>query len=96
MYLHLYIGLIHKSINITQSKKLSYLLKIGIASDVRGICSSTTNRNTEKDKRTVIPSETFSPDSAGSQNTSRSMIDRRMIGTNILMMLYWAFLFNSM
>ena len=71
------------------------VLRIGTLSDVLGILSSTTNRNTEKDKRTVIPSETFSPDSGGSQNTNRSMIDRRMMGIKTFMTVYCAFLFNT-
>ena len=74
---------------------LLYLLRIGTLSDVLGSLSSTTVRNTENDKRTVIPSETFSPDSAGSQNTNRSMTDKRMIGIRTFMRVYCAFLSSS-
>ena len=42
----------------------------------------------ENCERTVIPSETFSPDSGSSQNTNRSMIDRKMIGIKTFMMVY--------
>ena len=73
-----------------------YSLRIGMFSDVRGNRSSTTSRNTEKDKRMVIPSETFSPDSGGSQNTNRSMIDRRTMGTMTLITVYFAFLSKTM
>ena len=76
--------------------RIIHLLNIGTVSDVLGKRSSTTNRNTEKDKRTVIPSETFSPDSGGSQNTNRSMMDRRMIGVITFTTVYRAFLFRSM
>ena len=74
---------------------VTYLLRIGTLSDVLGSLSSTTVRNTENDKRTVIPSETFSPDSGGSQNTNRSITDRRMIGIKTFMMVYRAFLSSS-
>ena len=43
----------------------------------------------------MIPSETFSPDSGGSQNTNRSMMDRRMIGIRTFMMVYWNFRSSS-
>ena len=69
-----------------------YSLRIGMFSDVLGNRSSTTSRNTENDKRTVIPSEIFSPDSGGSQNTNRSMMDRRMMGMMTLTIVYFAFL----
>ena len=72
-----------------------YALRIGTLSDVLGILSSTTNRNTEKDKRTVIPSETFSPDSGGTQNINRSMMESRMIGIKTFMMVYSTFLSNT-
>ncbi len=67
-------------------------LSSGTVSDVLGILSSTTKRNTEKDNRTVMPNETFSPDSGGSQNTRRSIRDSKTIGAMTLMTLYWAFL----
>ena len=71
-----------------------YSLSTGTVSDVFGRRSFIILRKTEKARRTVIPSETFSPDSGGSQNTNRSMIDSRMMGTMMLVMLYRDFLSN--
>ncbi len=84
--------LLHQLSN--KKDKLCHSLSRGTVSDVLGILSSTTNRNTEKDNRTVMPSETFSPDSGGSQNTRRSIRDSRTMGTMTLITLYCAFLLN--
>ena len=70
----------HRNNKICMETKYNHLLNIGTVSDVLGSRSSTIVRKTEKDSRTVIPRETFSPDSGGSQNTSRFMVDSRMMG----------------
>jgi len=43
----------------------------GTNSDVGGMFSATNSMKTEYDRRTVIPSVTFSPASGGRQNASR-------------------------
>ena len=45
-----------------------YLLIKGIKSDVLGVISAKINWNTEKASRMVIPRDTLSPESQGSQN----------------------------
>ena len=52
----------------------------GNVSDVGGIVSDTTNRNTAKDRSTVIQSETFSPDSGGSKNERIATVDMTVQG----------------
>ena len=44
---------------------MAYLPNNGTNSDVFGTFSATSRRNTEKERRTVIPSDTFSPESGG-------------------------------
>ena len=52
-----------------QMSKL-YSQSTGKKSDVVGDLSARTSWNTEKARRMVIPRDTFSPESAGSQNMS--------------------------
>jgi len=50
----------------------------GTDSDVAGVLSAMSSMKTEKASRTVMPSVTFSPESAGSQNpvTLRTLSQR--------------------
>ncbi len=52
----------------------------GAVSDVWGTLSAMTSRKTENERSTVIPSDTFSPDSGGRQKTSRSSSDNMRQG----------------
>lgn len=49
--------------------KMNHSPMRGIESDVAGILSDTISKKTQRDRRTVIPSEIFSPDSGGRQKT---------------------------
>ena len=59
----------HTKSDIDQKKYImeimAYLPNNGTNSDVFGTFSATSRRKTEKERRTVIPSETFSPESGG-------------------------------
>ena len=52
----------------------------GMVSEVAGMRSDIMRRNTQSDKRTVIPKEIFSPVSGGRQNTRRATAVMRAHG----------------
>ena len=52
----------------------NYILIFGVKSEVLGVLSIMTSWKTEKARRTVIPSDTFSPLAGGSQKTAKEMI----------------------
>ena len=52
----------------------------GNVSDVGGIVSETTSKNTANDRRTVIHRDTFSPDSGGSRNVRIATVDMTLHG----------------
>ena len=54
----------------------------GNVSDVGGIVSDTTNKNTASDRRTVIHKDTFSPDSGGSKNDRIATVEMTLHGNN--------------
>ena len=56
-----------------------------------GVLSATINWNTEKASSTVTPSDTFSPDSGGSQKTISEMIIQYIQGVTMLMKKYLGF-----
>ena len=58
----------------------------GILSDVVGIMSDIINKNTEKESRTLMESETFSPDSGGRQKTRQDRNTSSIAGTRMFMM----------
>ena len=53
---------------------------IGKESELSGRSSDKENISTEKARNTVIPSDTFSPDSGGNQNIRRAMRERIKLG----------------
>ena len=55
----------------------------GVKSDVRGVLSKMIRWNTENASSTVIPSDTFSPLSGGSQNTVNEMMMQKMAGVRM-------------
>ena len=67
-----------------RNKKTHNLLMSGVKSEDLGVCSMITNWNTEKASKTVTPSETFSPESGGSQNTISAIVITNMAGRMIL------------
>ena len=54
---------------------------IGDVSDLTGVLSLIVIRNTENDSKTVIPSDTFSPQPAGNQNRARVVAMMKSVGT---------------
>ena len=54
----------------------------GNVSDVGGMVSDTTSRNTANDSRVVIQRETFSPDSGGSRNDIIATVDITVQGNS--------------
>ena len=52
----------------------------GKFSEVGGIISETSNMNTDSASSTVMPSDTFSPESGGNMNASKDMVDSRTQG----------------
>ena len=60
------------------------LLSTGKKSDVLGELSARTSWNTEKARSTVMPRDTFSPESAGNQNMSNASAMIMMHGVRML------------
>ena len=58
----------------------------GTWSEVLGMMSAMRSWNTVKDRRTVIPSDIFSPSSGGTQNIRRASKDRMVQGVTIVLM----------
>ena len=60
---------------------------IGNVSELSGRSSDNENMRTENERNTVIPSDTFSPDSGGKQNMRRAMSDSTNEG--IIIYIVW-------
>ena len=60
---------------------------IGNVSELSGRSSDNENMSTENERNTVIPSDTFSPDSGGKQNMRRAMRDSTNEG--IIIYIVW-------
>ncbi len=58
----------------------------GTVSELSGRSSDKENIKTENARNTVVPSETFSPDSGGSQNMSSAMRDSTNEGITMYIM----------
>ena len=67
----------------------------GMVSEVAGMRSDIMRRNTQSDKRTVIPKEIFSPVSGGRQNTKRATAVMRAHGITRLKKQYNSCLYKN-
>lgn len=65
----------------------NYLPIIGNESELSGRSSESENMSTEKARNTVIPKDTFSPDSGGNQNMSNAIRERTKDG--MIMYIVW-------
>ena len=71
----------HRYLKLISSElDMSALPIYGKLSEEAGIDSETNNRNTARDRRTVTPRDTFSPDSTGSRKLNMATTLVRMHG----------------